>query len=360
MDLVNHTPIPADLRLSYLPNTLNRRGYLTAKATFRIVENHTELDRDHPIDVFSEMQDHELGCLPQDVMVMHRDPFEVMLLGEVEAPEGEELTQRRVTMQVGDVERHLEVFGDRVWDGDVIGDPAPFKKMPLTWERAFGGTARIEIDKGAFIEVCHPMNPRGLGMDVASHANTYAEQLNTPEGYPRYDGTRRLPNVESPDRLISSPDDAPLPACWAPTPLDCGVRFHPALSSIDPANLVPGAPTNPLTNDANRELIRSNLRHAHPDWWIPCPPRGAQLRLDGVCAGAPLEVTLPALRILGDYVVGSRAGTRELIPQNVILFANDRRMTITYRVSFLVHYEEGEERGFRLRTEDGWYGGING
>ena len=53
MELVNHTPVPADLRTSPVPNTLNRRGWLTATATYRFDTRRAELDRDHPFEVLT-------------------------------------------------------------------------------------------------------------------------------------------------------------------------------------------------------------------------------------------------------------------------------------------------------------------
>jgi hypothetical protein len=356
VQLVNHTPIPADLRVTYINrHTPNRRGFLTAKATFDLRGGRAELDRDSPIEILDEPRDHVSGYIPQDVTVMNRDPFEVSLLGAVEAAEGEELDEARVTMEIGAVKRELDVLGDRVWNDTTISEPAPFTTMPLTWERAFGGSGTIEIDDGAFLDAQHPANPLGRGFDLGKHARAYGEQLELPEGYPRYELVRRLPNLERPDARIRTPDDEPMPACWAPVPLECGVRMQPVLDRIDPSRAADdfGEPR------ARRELIRSSLRHAHPDWWIPRPARGDRIRVDGVTPDA-IDVELPALRVLGDYVVGRRSGTRELIPQSIIIFANERRMTITYQARFLVAYVVQQERCLRLRTEEGWYGGDDG
>lgn len=359
MELVNHTPVTADLRLSYLSErSPNRRGYLTAKATFNVVGGRAELDRNSPFEVFTEMQDHPLGCIPQDVMVIERDPFEVMLLAEVVAPEGETLTQTTVEMSVGGQTRTLAVFGDRAWDGDVISEPLPFERMPLTWERAYGGSGQIEIDEGAFLDVCDPINVLGRGVDLSAHAEALARELVLPPGYPRFDSERRLPNLEDPRALIVDPSDKPRPVCWAPVPLEVGARFSPALDGIDRDALKQTERTNALEESAMRELIVSNLRHAHPDWWIPRPARGASITLKGVLAEGDLSFDLPALRVFGDYVVGPRRGTRELVPQCLVLFANERRLCITYRTSFKLRFVIGQERCFRLRTEEGWYEGA--
>ena len=66
-------------------------------------------------------------------------------------------------------------------------DPAPFDRMPLVYNRAFGGPD-------------HAVNPVGTG-----HKSTAAA-----------DGTIRLPNLEDPHRPIRTPADAPPPPCFAP------------------------------------------------------------------------------------------------------------------------------------------------
>jgi hypothetical protein len=59
---------------------------------------------------------------------------------------------------------------------------------------------------------------------------------------------------------------------------------------------------------------------------------------------------------MGDYVCGAKEGMLELVPQMMILLADERRFTLTYRANFNFDFEEGAERVLRLRLEDGWYG----
>ena len=61
----------------------------------------------------------------------------------------EELVQERteveVSIQVGALRKALLVRGDRAWSPSLLGPrpgtPSPFVKMPITYERAFGGCA---------------------------------------------------------------------------------------------------------------------------------------------------------------------------------------------------------------------------
>ncbi len=97
-----------------------------------------------------------------------------------------------VRVQVGTLQKTLNVYGDRYWRTDrVLGraptEPAPFTRMPIGWETAFGGEG---FDR----------NPRGKG---------YAP-IETEEGvvFP-------LANVELPGHSTASPETAE-PACFGP------------------------------------------------------------------------------------------------------------------------------------------------
>jgi uncharacterized protein YjbI with pentapeptide repeats len=85
------------------------------------------------------------------------------------------------------IERRIAVFGDRRWRTGLGGSeptaPEPFDAIPLVYERAFGGA---KVDE----------NPLGAGR-----------------------GGERLPNLEDPAHLVTSPRDAPPPACFAPIPV---------------------------------------------------------------------------------------------------------------------------------------------
>jgi hypothetical protein len=84
------------------------------------------------------------------------------------------------------------VSGDRRWErGDKPSAPEPFVRMPLAWDRAFGGP-RFEA------------NPVGIG-----HADALRRARREPVP---------LPNLEDPERLLRVPAQTPAPACFAPIP----------------------------------------------------------------------------------------------------------------------------------------------
>jgi hypothetical protein len=126
-------------------------------------------------------------------LVLTKKTTDVIVVGHAHAPGGRAATQLDCGFQVGPVRKVLRVFGDRRWGTFGANAPEPFERMPLVWERAYGGvdpkSDRPEVDWDW-------RNPVGTGFVVAgSHA----------------DGLR-LPNVEDPKHLIGSWRDRPAPA----------------------------------------------------------------------------------------------------------------------------------------------------
>jgi len=68
---------------------------------------------------------------------------DVLLHGHAYAPRGEPTTRVDVTMRVDSISKTLRVTGDRAYQqgvfGVATGSVQPFTRMPITYERAFGG-----------------------------------------------------------------------------------------------------------------------------------------------------------------------------------------------------------------------------
>lgn len=126
-------------------------------------------------------------------LIQTKKTTDILVVGHAYAPPGQAVAKLDVGVRVGPVKKILQVFGERQWG--VLGptDPEPFTKMPLVYERAFGG-----VD----IKSAHPerdwewRNPVGIGFAVKKH---------------HLDGIT-VPNIEHPKHLIRSWDDRPAPA----------------------------------------------------------------------------------------------------------------------------------------------------
>ena len=102
-----------------------------------------------------------------------------------------------VSLSVGPVRKIVRVTGDRAWFRSLgriaLSDPIAFTKMPLVYERSFGGGDRAIENEAS--RPRDPRNPLGVGFTSAVE----------PE---RIEGLR-LPNLEDPDHRIETPADRP-------------------------------------------------------------------------------------------------------------------------------------------------------
>jgi hypothetical protein len=113
---------------------------------------------------------------------------DVALLGHAH---GNGAAEVMVAFQVGPVRKVVRVVGDRTWFkslGSVAKtSPRPFDRVPLLWERAFGGWDRTPEDPKQ--HRCEPRNP--VGVSFRSSARHFEEGL-------------RLPNLEDPAEPLDS------------------------------------------------------------------------------------------------------------------------------------------------------------
>jgi hypothetical protein len=135
--------------------------------------------------------------------LIHTKPTtDITLLGNAYAPPGKPAKRVDVTLKIASISKTLRVFGDRYWKKGVLGvamtEPEPFEKMPLVYERAFGGRDVVSPDPTN--QSFEWRNPVGCGF--ALKAEHLADQ--------------RAPNVEDPKNLISSWRQRPSPAGFGP------------------------------------------------------------------------------------------------------------------------------------------------
>jgi hypothetical protein len=138
-------------------------------------------------------------------LVPFKPRTDVVLVGHAYAPHGRPAKMVDVEIEVGALRKKLRVFGDRAWSFPseqqdaipyIVG-PAEFVKMPLTFDRAFGGTDKTAGIVGNRKPWCE-RNYLGKGF---CGARTVASIDKTP-----------LPNIEDPGDLIRTWDSNPRPA----------------------------------------------------------------------------------------------------------------------------------------------------
>ena len=356
MDWVNQTAVPAQLLVADMPDGGGRGGMLVAKATFELSGAAVSgapprLVSSDPLPLFdgpTALAD--VGELPADLVPREDPAFEVFLLGACHAPGGTPAREARVVLSVGAVARQLLVTGDRVWVGRgpsaQIGVAAEFTRIPLTYDRAFGGSAEVGLDPYSLYPVFDPLNRRGRGFDPEDYLAGCAAAFECAPGFPALaPGPRALPNLEAPDERIRAWSDRPAPACWATIPYDVGF----AKEAIE-ARLARYGPSPTKAQQAQAAHFR-----AHPQWTFDAPPLArAPVRLEGAHAAGPLGFALPELRVLADYEFGSRQGVLALRPQALVILPEQMRFCIVYRTLFRFDAEAGQARCMRLRLTEGW------
>jgi hypothetical protein len=111
---------------------------------------------------------------------------DVIINGQAHAKNGDPVTETTVAVEIGSMRKEVRVVGDRHWESGVFGfrptEPTPFVTMPLTFERAFGGSDNSHPDPKH-----HGAELRNL-VGVGFRKNPSVEAI---EGSP-------LPNLEHP------------------------------------------------------------------------------------------------------------------------------------------------------------------
>ncbi len=129
------------------------------------------------VDLHWEEDEHRSVHLASD-LAPHKPRADVIVVGHAHAPGGEAVHALLTRLIVGEVDKSIEVVGDRqiTLEGELRG-PARFVRMPLRWERAAGGPETV--------------NPVGVRADA------------TPDGR----GNVALPNLQPPGTHVVSRGD---------------------------------------------------------------------------------------------------------------------------------------------------------
>lgn len=126
-------------------------------------------------------------------LILTKTNTDVLVVGHAYAPPGLAVNQLECGFKVGPVQKLVKVFGDRIWEAGGPSQAKLFEKMPLVYERAFGGAdgrcARPDED-------WEWRNPVGMGFATSEASARGAA----------------LPNIEDPKALIADWKDRPAPA----------------------------------------------------------------------------------------------------------------------------------------------------
>jgi len=129
---------------------------------------------------------------------------DVLLNGSAYAPGGRPTDRVTVSLRVGTMRKSFDVVGDRVWQASALSlgaiAPKPFAKMPISYDRAFGGVDKAKGDPATYR--FFPSNHAGVG---------WHEYMDTKF----LDGTA-LPNTEETGQPIRKANGTYRPMAFGP------------------------------------------------------------------------------------------------------------------------------------------------
>lgn len=249
-------------------------------------------------------------------LVLTKPTTDILVVGHAHAPAGYAVRQLDVGFKVGPVQKMLRVYGDRQWKTIGMTEPALFQKMPLVYERAFGGVDRASPTPERDWEW---RNPVGRGFAVQSRHATGLD----------------LPNVEYPKQLISAWNDRPPPAgfgaiCshWQPRAGFAGTYDDHWQKTRAPL----------LAEDLDDRHFQS----APPDQQAPHWLRGGEpVVLLRLTPGQDLRFTLPKLYL--GFETRFYDGTRQVHPKKqlhtVILEPDFPRVSLVWHTALPCHFK---------------------
>lgn len=169
MELINATDMNAAHTIGLDPDG-RERVVVVIKGTFSIPQKGCEpvlLDTQEPI-VMADVHTGEPGksaVLYESEFAPFKPYCDVLLNGSAYSPGVEPDEYVQVALQVGSWNKQFYVFGERHWKrwGPFIwpSSPMPFKKTPISYDFAYGGSDPHPHNK----DICkaHEMNPVGVG-----------------------------------------------------------------------------------------------------------------------------------------------------------------------------------------------------
>jgi hypothetical protein len=240
---------------------------------------------------------------------------DVALVGHA-YPKGGRGSMVDVGLQAGSLRKMLRVYGDRQWFNAgiawVASKPVEFERMPLIWERAFGGKDESHPDKAK--HTFDPRNPVGTGF-VQSGAKE------------RLDGLA-LPNLEDINQLITGWKSRPPPVCFGfvgPSwkgRAELGGTYSEAWQKKR-LPLLPEDFDERFHNAAVSDLIAR-----------PHLIGGERVTVAGATPEGHLSFELPKVRLAVTAWIRGKESTRISTLDMVVIEPDEQRVSLTWRACF--------------------------
>jgi len=258
---------------------------------------------------------------------------DIHLLGHAWAPGGRRTPQASLGLAVGSSQCLAVVFGERYWTEGLGGlrpsAPKPFERLPIIYERCFGGPSGPASSR---IMEASERNPVGAGLVHSSR-----EALGRP-----------LPNFEDPRALVHGPGDLPRPVGFGPL----GRHWRPRrdfAGTYDEAWVRTRAPVWPADFD-------ERFFCAAPPSLCASPPLGGgeTVSIVGAHPDGAIAFVVPTLRSRVTLVL---AGTRRSVPMafdTLTIEPDDGVCTMTLRAALPVGKALARLESITVRLLEPW------
>ena len=317
MELLNATGMQAGFTMGMKPDG-RELLVVVVKGTFTIPPNREAVrlaEVQKPLveaDIFSGEPGHSAPIYETDYAPI-KHHCDVLLLGSAYAPGGRPSSRVEVTLRLGPLFKSFAVTGDRCWESGNLaispGYAAAFERMPISYERAFGGVDDFhdnEQKHSAWMS-----NPVGAG---------YHRQLSRElvAGSP-------MPNTEELKRPVTMPNGNYSPMAFGPLGRGWEPRRQYA-GTYDEEWLENGFPF--LPSDFNESYYQA----APEDQQIPFLKGGERVFLENLTPQGQTAFDFPQIEmpVVFFYKNGDNL-TQQAVIDTVVLEPDEGVFTLTWR-----------------------------
>lgn len=242
-------------------------------------------------------------------------------------------SQVDVSLKVGSLEFTMRVFGDRHWRTvlftPIPSAPEPFEKIPLTYDRAFGGKDLSFPDPKHHEQEIR--NPLGRGFRAKKSIMKNDEVL--------------LPNLEDPMALITNIDDRP-------QPVGCGFigrNWEPRLSYLGTydknwmTNRLPLLPHDfdeRYFNGAHPRLVSSDFLKGNEP-----------IAMESLSQRGPLKFSLPNVQPKATVHMREHSAALTVLCDTLTIEPDEDRLTMVWRGNLDIHDQIDQVR--QIVVKDG-------
>lgn len=333
MEIYNQTPFPV-MHAIVMDGSGAENLIVVVKTTWRIkpdgtLEQHEEQKPVLAAPVYRG-EPQSTSLIYESDLVPQKTGTDCILIGHAYPPKTG-ITKLDAAFSVGPVSKIVRVFGGRKWE-KIIGirsriGPVPFDKIPLIYERAFGGADASHPD-AAYHETCLA-NPVGRAF-LARKSKKEIEGI-------------LFPHLEDPGDPYESASSRPKPAgfgaitpFWKPRADYAGTQdenWRRRISPLPPADIKPAFFNCASPGLTSKGFLRGN----------------EQVALSNVMAGKSMfRFSLPGTRPQVGLRMGRERSEIKMNLDTVIVEPDDMRVQLVWRGAHNVHGKVKDIRQIRI------------